>query len=105
MTHPFQSFLDNPFQAVFGAQALGGLDICDPDLFSNASDGNMFCQASSSFTQQGPDGVQYAQSQSSLYGPAGVSSCLVPHSSVSSTSAISSTESMVSCRLLSTKGV
>ena len=92
LANPFQSFFDNPFQSLTGIPALVGLDVCDPNCFSAVSDGNMFCHASSSFAQQGPDGVQYAQSQSSSYGPTGVSLFLEPHASVIATSAISNAE-------------
>lgn len=105
VANPFQTFCDNPFQSFFGAQAFGGLDVCDPNFFGNASDGSMVCHASCSFAQQGPDGVQYSQSQSSSYGPKGVSLLSEPHASVMAPSDSSCAENVINCRLLSIKGV
>lgn len=105
VANPFQTFFDNPFQSIFGAHAFGGLDVCDPTFFGNASDGNMVCHASCSFAQQGPDGVQYSQSQSSSYGPKGVSVLSNPHATVIAPFDSSSAENGINCRLLSIKGV
>ncbi|KAL3141238.1 Myeloid leukemia factor 1 [Trebouxia sp. C0009 RCD-2024] len=70
LANPIQSFLDNPFQSIFGNQAFGGPDPFDHAFFGNPTDGNMIFQTTSSFAQHGPDGVQYSQSHS--YGPKGV---------------------------------
>lgn len=65
--NPFQSFFENPFQSFFD-EAFGSLN-----PLANADNGNMLFHASSSFAEQGPDGMHYAQSQSSSFGPEGVS--------------------------------
>ena len=89
LANPIQSLFDNPFQSFFGNQAFGGPDPFDHAFFGNPSDGNMIFHTASSFAQHGPDGVQYAQSQSHSYGPKGVRLCSYEHHAfVPSTSAI-----------------
>ncbi|KAL0039120.1 hypothetical protein WJX77_008326 [Trebouxia sp. C0004] len=56
----------HPLQTFFNDSAFG-----DSNLFGSANEGNMVFYSSSVVAQQGPDGAQYAQSQSS-YGGQGV---------------------------------
>ncbi|DBA69522.1 hypothetical protein WJX79_006914 [Trebouxia sp. C0005] len=57
----------HPLQSFFNDSAFG-----DSNLFGSANEGNMVFYSSSVVAQQGPDGAQYAQSQSSSYGGQGV---------------------------------
>ncbi len=63
----------HPLQSFFNDSAFG-----DSNLFGSANEANMVFYSSSVVAQQGPDGAQYAQSQSSSYGGQGVRPAVNP---------------------------
>ena len=87
LMHPFQSFFEQ--NSLFGNHCFGNTrpfgNIGNMDnLFDSAgfgafnnpgASGNSVVYSSSTFAQQGPDGVQYQKSHSSSYGPEGVRQC------------------------------
>lgn len=79
LANPFQSFFDNPFQSFFGTQAFGGPDPFGHAFLGDLSGGDTIFHSTTSLAQQGPDGVQFTQSQSHSYGPQEVSLCLEHH--------------------------
>lgn len=95
--NPFQSFFDNPFQSFFDTQAFGGLASA-----THTDNNNMLFHTTSTFAQQGPDGVHYSQSQSSTFGPQGVGLPLNPVECFIFTAALAMVLVMFTAALLTT---